>query len=272
MCYAAPGIIYLFDRMGVTFNRTAEGLLDFRRFGGTLPPPHRVRGRHDRPAAAVRARRAGAPSRSHRPRDEVRRLGVRRRREGRRGPLRRLTALDLRTMKAKGVQGRRGHARDRRTGPALRPVHEQPHQLRLRRGRRLHGRRALRQRRVHPDPPDGHPRRRQAPPHERVRARRRRPRVGAAPPGRQSRAAPDSRAERFYFLEEKYPSTTQPRAARRREPRDPQRVREPRSRRGRQDVRLPRPHAHPARDAQEEARRHPRDLRSSRATIRATSR
>jgi succinate dehydrogenase / fumarate reductase flavoprotein subunit len=36
MCYAAPGIIYLFDRMGVTFNRTSEGLLDFRRFGGTL--------------------------------------------------------------------------------------------------------------------------------------------------------------------------------------------------------------------------------------------
>jgi hypothetical protein len=36
MCYAAPGVIYLFDRMGVTFNRTPEGLLDFRRFGGTL--------------------------------------------------------------------------------------------------------------------------------------------------------------------------------------------------------------------------------------------
>ena len=36
MCYAAPGIIYLFDRMGVAFNRTAEGLLEFRRFGGTL--------------------------------------------------------------------------------------------------------------------------------------------------------------------------------------------------------------------------------------------
>src|SRR5260370_8277136 len=36
MCYAAPAIIYLLDRMGVTFNRTAEGLLDFRRFGGTL--------------------------------------------------------------------------------------------------------------------------------------------------------------------------------------------------------------------------------------------
>ena len=36
MCYAAPGIIYLLDRMGVPFNRTNEGLLDFRRFGGTL--------------------------------------------------------------------------------------------------------------------------------------------------------------------------------------------------------------------------------------------
>src|ERR1700746_3085645 len=36
MCEAAPGIIDLLDRMGVTFNRTAEGLLDYRRFGGTL--------------------------------------------------------------------------------------------------------------------------------------------------------------------------------------------------------------------------------------------
>ncbi len=36
MCYAAPAIIDLFDRMGVMFNRTPEGLLDFRRFGGTL--------------------------------------------------------------------------------------------------------------------------------------------------------------------------------------------------------------------------------------------
>jgi succinate dehydrogenase / fumarate reductase flavoprotein subunit len=36
MCEAAPGIIDLLDRMGVTFNRTSEGLLDFRRFGGTL--------------------------------------------------------------------------------------------------------------------------------------------------------------------------------------------------------------------------------------------
>ncbi|MFM9905561.1 MAG: succinate dehydrogenase flavoprotein subunit [Pyrinomonadaceae bacterium] len=32
----APEIVYLFDRMGVPFSRTKEGLMDFRRFGGTL--------------------------------------------------------------------------------------------------------------------------------------------------------------------------------------------------------------------------------------------
>jgi len=36
MAERAPAIIYLLDRMGVPFNRTHEGLLDFRRFGGTL--------------------------------------------------------------------------------------------------------------------------------------------------------------------------------------------------------------------------------------------
>lgn len=35
MTEAAPAIIHLMDRMGVMFNRTPEGLLDFRRFGGT---------------------------------------------------------------------------------------------------------------------------------------------------------------------------------------------------------------------------------------------
>ncbi|MBF0237511.1 MAG: succinate dehydrogenase flavoprotein subunit [SAR324 cluster bacterium] len=36
MCYNAPFVINLMARMGVTFNRTPEGNLDFRRFGGTL--------------------------------------------------------------------------------------------------------------------------------------------------------------------------------------------------------------------------------------------
>ncbi len=36
MADAAAGIVFMLDRMGVPFNRTPEGLLDFRRFGGTL--------------------------------------------------------------------------------------------------------------------------------------------------------------------------------------------------------------------------------------------
>jgi succinate dehydrogenase / fumarate reductase flavoprotein subunit len=36
MCEMGPAIIDLLDRMGVPFNRTPEGQLDFRRFGGTL--------------------------------------------------------------------------------------------------------------------------------------------------------------------------------------------------------------------------------------------
>lgn len=36
MCMAAPGIIRLMERLGCPFNRTEEGHLDVRRFGGTL--------------------------------------------------------------------------------------------------------------------------------------------------------------------------------------------------------------------------------------------
>lgn len=36
MCHAAPAIIHMLDRFGCPFNRTAEGDLDFRGFGGTL--------------------------------------------------------------------------------------------------------------------------------------------------------------------------------------------------------------------------------------------
>ncbi len=35
MCQNAPSFVYMLDRMGVQFNRTPEGLIDFRRFGGT---------------------------------------------------------------------------------------------------------------------------------------------------------------------------------------------------------------------------------------------
>ena len=36
MSYWGPKVIELLDRLGVTFNRTPEGFLDRRRFGGTL--------------------------------------------------------------------------------------------------------------------------------------------------------------------------------------------------------------------------------------------
>lgn len=36
MCLSAPKIIMMMDRLGCTFNRTPEGNIDFRRFGGTL--------------------------------------------------------------------------------------------------------------------------------------------------------------------------------------------------------------------------------------------
>jgi len=36
MCLTAPSIIHMMDRFGCAFNRTPEGRMDFRRFGGTL--------------------------------------------------------------------------------------------------------------------------------------------------------------------------------------------------------------------------------------------
>lgn len=36
MCYNGPVLIRMLDRMGVPFNRKADGTIDFRRFGGTL--------------------------------------------------------------------------------------------------------------------------------------------------------------------------------------------------------------------------------------------
>lgn len=36
LCLSAPAIVHMMDRIGCPFNRTAEGNLDFRRFGGTL--------------------------------------------------------------------------------------------------------------------------------------------------------------------------------------------------------------------------------------------
>jgi len=98
MCEAAPAIIDLLDRMGVPFNRTPEGLLDFRRFGGTLYNRTAFAGATTGAAVAVCAGRAGAPLRGRRQGEEVRGLGVSIGGAGLEGQARGITALDLRTM------------------------------------------------------------------------------------------------------------------------------------------------------------------------------
>jgi len=96
MCEAAPGIIDLLDRMGVPFNRTPEGLLDFRRFGGTL---------YNRTAFAGAT--TGQQLRRHESECKVRKF------EGweflsavidSKGVARGITALDLRTMELRSFQ------------------------------------------------------------------------------------------------------------------------------------------------------------------------
>ena len=76
MCDQAPGIIDLLDRMGVPFNRTPEGLLDFPPFRRHALQPHGLCGRDHRPATALRARRASAAVRSRRQGHQVRSLGI----------------------------------------------------------------------------------------------------------------------------------------------------------------------------------------------------
>ena len=66
-------------------------------------------------------------------------------------------------------------------------------------------RREIRQRRVHPGPPHRDPRLRQAAADERVGPRRRRPRLGAAHAAGPARPKSIPEAERYYFLEERYP-------------------------------------------------------------------
>ncbi len=76
MAEAGPRIIDLMDRLGVTFNRTAEGFRDQRRFGGTLYKRTAFCRRHHRPAVALRPRRAGPPLGKRRQDHQVRILGL----------------------------------------------------------------------------------------------------------------------------------------------------------------------------------------------------
>ena len=84
MTAQGPAIIDLLDRMGVPFNRTPEGLLDFRRFGGTLYQRTAFAGATTGQQLPLRARRAGPPPRVRGQGHQVRRLGVPLRRARRR--------------------------------------------------------------------------------------------------------------------------------------------------------------------------------------------
>ena len=53
MVEAAPKLVHMFDRMGVPFTRTPEGVLDLRNYG--------ICRFHNGPAAPLRSRRAGSP-------------------------------------------------------------------------------------------------------------------------------------------------------------------------------------------------------------------
>ena len=61
MCDAAPGIVFMLDRMGVPVQPHARGAARLPPLRRDPLPPHGVRRRDDRPAAPLRARRAGAP-------------------------------------------------------------------------------------------------------------------------------------------------------------------------------------------------------------------
>ena len=143
MCYAAPGIIYLLDRMGVPFNRTPEGLLDFRRFGGTLH--HRTAfagattGQQLLYALDEQVRRYEADGQGR----QVRVLGVARRRcRTRPGAAAGIVAMDLRTMEIRAFPAEAVMPRHRRPGHRLRPLHQLDHQHRHRRRPRVYHARA----------------------------------------------------------------------------------------------------------------------------------
>jgi succinate dehydrogenase/fumarate reductase cytochrome b subunit (b558 family) len=217
MADAAPGIVFMLDRMGVPFNRTPEGLLDFRRFGGTLfhrtafaarprgsssstPSTSRCAASRrwtstDEPASSREARCASSSSGTS--------SRARPRRRGRlRGGIARRTSRRCRSARSR----RRRVPRDGRPGHGLRAQHQ------LERDQHRHGRRArvpagrdLRERRVHPGAPDGDPGRRQAAPDLRERARRGRPRVGAERPKDRATRQGDPRGRARLLPRARYP-------------------------------------------------------------------
>ncbi len=160
MCEAGPGIIDLLDRMGVPFNRTPEGLLDFRRFGGTLF--HRTAfagattGQQLLYALDEQVRRYESEGKV----TEVRGLGVSFRRTGRQQNMSRHLRHEPAQHGGSHLPSGRHHHRDRRQRSHLRQEHELSRMHRLSEFRTLPAGRLLCERRVHPGASHLHSRRR----------------------------------------------------------------------------------------------------------------
>ena len=148
-----------------------------------------LRRRHDRPAVALRPRRASPPLGSRGQGQEIRVLGFSRPDARRCRHLPRLRRARHGDDGDPRLPGRRRDHGHRRLRADLRPLDDVDGLHRQRRQPGVSGRGEIRQRRVHPGPSDGHPRGRQAPPDERKRPRRRGPRLGAAQAARPARPA-----------------------------------------------------------------------------------
>ena len=264
MCEMGPGIIDLLDRMGVPFNRTPEGLLDFRRFGGTL---------------FNRTAFAGATTGQqllYALDEQVRRYES----EGKvkkyeyweflsavldsNGVCRGICAMDLRSMEVVTFPADAVLIGNRRRGRHLRQVHQLRGLHRLGAGRALSAGRRVRQWRNDPGAPHLHSRRRQAAPDVGVGPRRRRTRLGSQESGRDPRRQAGAGGRPLVLPRRVVPQIRQPGAARHRHPRDSQGGARSRPRHRRTADGLSRPVAHRPRHARPQTRRHSGYLREVR--------
>ncbi len=155
-------------------------------------PADGLRRGHHRPAIALRPGRAGPPLGSGRANPQVRIVGFPRAGARRAGPLPGLRRPGHDYDGNPGHSGRRPGAGHRRLRADVRPIDQLDGLHGQRRQPHVPGRRPICQRRVHPGPPDGHSRGRQAAADQRKRPRRRRPAVGAPHAARSPPAAAKS--------------------------------------------------------------------------------
>ncbi len=219
MCEEAPGLIRTFERMGVTFSRTPEGLLDLRLFGGVKYKRTVFAG-----SSTGQQLLYGVDEQVRRYEDQ----GLVRKHEWWEmlslvldgdGRCRGITALDLRVPESGVLRRRRRRPGHRRPGPDLRQVHQLLELHRRRRQPGLPAGRRLHERGVHPVPPHRDDRRRQAAADERGLPRRGGAHLDPASAGRSPRRQVDPRGRAVLLPRGVVPGLRQHRAARRGLPR-----------------------------------------------------